>query len=175
MADPDSPGGLRGSTEVTVVASDEQDVLAVDAERWARLAADVLRSEGSQGELTLTFVDRAEITLLNREHMGEEGPTDVLSFPLDAFEVGSDPSVGPVLLGDVVICPEIAAEAAPDHAGSLDDELALLTVHGVLHVLGHDHVEDEETRRMRRRELELLTAHHWRGPPPARFVQEQGP
>ncbi len=125
--------------------------------------------------MTLTFVDRAEITLLNREHMGEQGPTDVLSFPLDASEGDAAYNVGPVLLGDVVICPAVAAASAPDHAGSVDDELALLTVHGVLHVLGHDHAEDEETRRMRRRELELLTEHHWRGPPPAGFVQEQGP
>jgi probable rRNA maturation factor len=175
MADPDSPGGSLPCAEVTVIVSDEQEELDVDTDRWARLAADVLCSEGRRGELTLTFVDRAEITLLNHEHMGEQGPTDVLSFPLDASEEGVGSDVGPVLLGDVVICPAVAAESAPDHAGSLDDELALLTVHGVLHVLGHDHAEDEETRRMRRRELELLTDHHWHGPPPVGFVQEQGP
>jgi len=176
MAEPDSPTGVDTPAEVTVVASDEQAEVDIGADRWAQLAIDTLRAEGCRGELTLTFVDRAEMALLNAEHMGKPGPTDVLSFPLDAFD--SDlpeavSAVGPVLLGDVVICPAIAAEAAPDHAGTLDDELALLTVHGVLHVLGHDHVEHEGTESMRRRELELLMAHHWHGPVPAGFVHEQ--
>ena len=79
----------------------------------------------------------------------------------------------PVLLGDVVVCPAVAAEAAPTHAGTLDDELALLVVHGCLHVLGYDHAEPDQTRVMRARELELLTAHHWGGPAPDGFRQEQ--
>jgi len=176
MADPGSPTGVTTPADVMVVASDEQSEVVVDAERWARLAGDALLAEQRGGELTLTFVDRTEMALLNSEHMGKSGPTDVLSFPLDAFETdqaGSAPQVGPVLLGDIVICPAVAAQAAPDHAGTLDDELALLTVHGVLHVLGHDHLEPEETETMRRRELELLVAHHWHGPPPAGFVHEQ--
>jgi len=176
MADPGSPTGVDTPLEATVVASDEQAEVDIDADRWANLAAAALRTERRHGELTLTFVDRAEMTLLNSEHMGKSGPTDVLSFPLDAIDPGPSeviPSVGPVLLGDVVICPAVAAEAAPDHAGTLDDELALLTVHGVLHVLGHDHVDPEETQSMRQRELELLMAHHWHGPAPATFGQEQ--
>ena len=59
------------------------------------------------------------------------------------------------------------------HAGTLDDELALLVVHGVLHVLGHDHAEPDEATAMRSRELELLERHHWDGPAPAGFRQEQ--
>lgn len=168
MADPSSPTGVTAAS-VDVVVSDEQSEVPVDAARWASLAAAVLQEEGCRGELTLTFVDRDEIAALNLEHMGKDGPTDVLSFPLDPW--GDD--VGPTLVGDVVICPAIAAEAAPDHAGTLDDELALLTVHGVLHVLGHDHAEPEETARMRARELEVLVAYHWGGPPPAGFTQEQ--
>jgi probable rRNA maturation factor len=66
----------------------------------------------------------------------------------------------------------VAAEQAAEHAGTLDDELALLVVHGVLHVLGHDHAEAVETKRMRDRELELLRQHHWRGPVPPGFHQE---
>jgi probable rRNA maturation factor len=142
----------------------------VDVDRWGALAAAVLRTEGCAGELTLTFVDRDEISALNHEHMGKAGPTDVLSFPLDPW--GDDP--GPTLIGDVVICPVVAAEAAPDHAGTVDDELALLTVHGVLHVLGHDHADPEQTRLMRAREIDLLCALHWRGPAPDGFNQEQG-
>ncbi len=107
------------------------------------------------------------------------GPTDVLSFPIDAeladvVLCAPSPSRGPdrappdlgdmpILLGDVVICPAVAARQAPEHAGTLDDELALLVVHGVLHVLGHDHAEDAERTAMRARELDVA-----RGPPLAR-------
>jgi probable rRNA maturation factor len=170
VADPSSPTGVEAPDPVHVVVDDEQTELAVDATRWAELAAAVLRSEGRVGELTLTFVDRDEIAALNEEHMGHVGPTDVLSFPLD-----DDPSVvaaGPVLLGDVVICPSVAAEAAADHAGSVDDELALLTVHGVLHVLGHDHADREDRAAMQAAELAHLRAHHWNGAEPAGFRQE---
>jgi probable rRNA maturation factor len=169
MSSSGSPTGVE-PPEVTIVVSDEQTEVAVDANRWADLAHAVLTCEGRTGELTLTFVDADEMTQLNLEHMGQSGPTDVLSFPLDALDVDQ---VGPVLLGDVVICPAIAAGAAPEHAGTLDDEIALLVVHGILHVLGHDHAEPTETQRMRSRELEHLTRLHWRGQPPASFVHEQ--
>lgn len=159
--------------QVTVVVSDEQSDVEIDLDRWAKLAADVLRSESRVGELTLTFIDADEIAALNEEHMSQHGPTDVLSFPLDADQPDIPPEWGPVLLGDVVICPAVAAENAATHAGTLDDELALLTVHGVLHVLGHDHAEPEETVLMRSRERELLVQHYWHGPPPTGFTQEQ--
>jgi probable rRNA maturation factor len=165
-----SPTGVE-SPEVTIVVSDEQTEVAVDVNRWEELAHAVLIAEQRRGELTLTFVDVGEMAELNMEHMGKSGPTDVLSFPLDGLE--DLDSVGPVLLGDVVICPAIAAAAAPDHAGTIDDEIALLVVHGILHILGHDHAEPEETQRMRSRELEHLTRLHWRGRTPAGFVHEQ--
>jgi probable rRNA maturation factor len=99
--------------------------------------------------------------------MGKAGPTDVLSFPMD-----DEPMTGvPTLLGDVVISPAVAAEQFADHAGTFDDELALLVVHGILHVLGHDHAEPEETAAMRSRELDLLERFHWHGPAPAAFRQ----
>jgi len=170
MADPSSPTGVAPDP-VHVVVSDEQDEVPVDADRWSALAAAALDAEGCVGELTLTFVDRDEIAALNAEHLGKQGPTDVLSFPLDPF---GDAGPGPSLVGDIVICPAVAAEAAPEHAGTLDDELALLTVHGVLHIVGHDHAEPEEAAAMRARELALLVEHHWRGPAPAGFRQEQG-
>ena len=107
----------------------------------------MLQAEGRTGELTLTFVDRDEIAALNAEHMGEHGPTDVLSFPLDSIDDSTAAMPGPVLLGDVVVCPAVASEAAPTHAGTLDDELALLVVHGILHVLGHDHAEPQRDAR----------------------------
>jgi probable rRNA maturation factor len=175
MGEPPSPTALPADAttpagvEAVVVGADEQSEVPVDVERWVALARAVLETEGRRGELTLTFVDREEIAELNAEHLGKEGPTDVLSFPLDEEE--HLPGV-PVLLGDVVVCPAVAVEQAPTHAGTVDDELALLVVHGVLHVLGHDHAEPEETAVMRAREVALLEAHHWRGPAPAGFRQE---
>lgn len=172
MADPVSPTGVEAPSEVEVVVDDMQTDVAIDVDRWERLATAVLRDEGARGELTLTFVDRDEMAALNLEHMGADYPTDVLSFPLDSLDADAHVG-GPVLLGDVVVCPSVAAEAAPTHAGSLEDELALLVVHGCLHVMGYDHAEPEETRVMRARELELLVGHHWRAEPPAGFRQEQ--
>lgn len=171
MGDSPSPTGVETPVAVSVIVADEQTDVPIDANRWAALAADALRAEGRSGELTLTFVDRGEIAALNHEHMGQSGTTDVLSFPLD-----DDPALvhaGPVLLGDVVICPGVAADAAPIHAGTLDDELALLTVHGVLHIVGHDHADDEERIEMQARERAILSEHHWRGPVPAGFQQGQ--
>ena len=75
------------------------------------------------------------------------------------------------LLGDVVLSPAVAAAQAAGHAGTVDDEIALLVVHGVLHVLGHDHADPDEAADMRARELALLEQHHWVGPPPQGFRQ----
>jgi probable rRNA maturation factor len=170
MGEPPSPTAAL----VTVVAADEQaatDGVTVDVERWATLARAALDASGAHGELTLTFVDRAEIAALNAEHLGKDGPTDVLSFPLDADDETPQPGV-PVLLGDVVVCPAVAADQASAHAGTVDDEVALLVVHGVLHVLGHDHADPAEGSRMRERELTLLQMHHWHGDVPTGFRQE---
>jgi probable rRNA maturation factor len=159
-----------GADDAVVVGADEQVEVEVDLDRWVALATAVLRAEEVTGELTLSFVDRTEIAALNTEHLGHDGDTDVLSFPLD-----DEPPVDgtPRLLGDVVVCPAVAAGQAAGHAGTVDDEIALLVVHGVLHVLGHDHAEADERALMRRREVELLEAHHWRGPAPSGFRQEQ--
>jgi probable rRNA maturation factor len=173
-----------------VFVADEQAVVTVDVARWAALAESVLTAEGVAGnaELSLLFVDEEEMSTLNEQFMGVEGPTDVLAFPIDAtdVEVLSVPALSrsgpdrapvdrgdlPLLLGDVVICPVVARRQYEEHAGSLDDEMALLVVHGLLHVLGHDHAEAADTARMRTRERELLEAHHWRGPAPSAFRQE---
>ena len=156
----------------TVVVADERSEQAetdvfVDVVRWERLALNALQSEGAVGELTLTFIDRTDIAELNVQYMGQPGPTDVLAFPLD-----DDPVAGvPTLLGDVVISPAVAWEQFADHAGTYDDEMALLIVHGILHIRGHDHGEPDETALMRNRELELLTEHHWASGPPEGFRQ----
>ena len=163
---------INVSGAAVVVASDERtagdsDDVIVDVDRWRQLALAALAAEGSVGELTLTFVDRADMAELNSQYMDKAGATDVLSFPM-----ADEPDEGvPVLLGDVVLSPSVAFEQYRDHAGTIDDEFALLVVHGVLHILGHDHHEADEATAMRKRELELLVAHHWNGPPPPAFRQ----
>lgn len=159
--------------DVTVVVADERSsddspAIVLDLDRWRRLAERALDTESADGELTLTFIDALEIAALNAEYMDSAGPTDVLSFPLDDERT---PGV-PTLLGDVVISPAVAAAQFAEHAGTFDDEIALLVVHGVLHVLGHDHADADEAAVMRRRELALLEAHHWDAPAPAGFRQE---
>lgn len=161
---------------LTVVCADERSDddspdVKIDVERWQRLALAALAEEGARGELTVSFVDRGDIAELNAEHMGVDAPTDVLSFPIDDVDEQRRAADVPVLLGDVVISPAVAAEQYADHAGTLDDELALLVVHGILHLLGHDHAEPDETAVMRAREVALLERHHWGGPAPAGFRQ----
>lgn len=168
-------GTPAASDTIAVVASDELDPNdaehGVDLPRWQALAHVALRDEGvTTGELNLVFIDDSAMADLNRDHMGGDGPTDVLAFPLDApvAESAGGPGAvatetsgpGPVLLGDVVICPGVARRYAAERSVDFDDELALLVVHGVLHVLGHDHMEPDEEHRMRQREQALLEAHH---------------
>jgi probable rRNA maturation factor len=165
--------------DVQVHGADEQDAAPVDVARWVALAREVLLFEGVRGdaELSLLFVDEAAIAELNRRFMNAEGPTDVLAFPIDdPVEAGRWPDAGtsgpdredpepgdlPLLLGDVVVCPAVAARQAPEHAGTYDDEIALLVVHGVLHVLGHDHADADETAAMQARERDLLDRFHQR-------------
>jgi probable rRNA maturation factor len=164
------PDGEVG--EVKVFGADEQQAAPVDVRRWADLARNVLVAEGVRGdaELSLLFVDEDTICGLNRRFMDADGPTDVLAFPIDpsagAAAIPADtglPGPAPLLLGDVVVCPAVAERQAPEHGASYDDELALLVVHGVLHVLGHDHAEVDEAALMQARERELLARfHQWR-------------
>lgn len=86
-----------------------------------------------RGEVSVTFLPADEIARVNREYLDRDGPTDVI-----AFELGDDE-----LLGDVYVCPEVAARAAREEGVELREELVRLVVHGVLHVLGHDHPEDD--------------------------------
>jgi probable rRNA maturation factor len=216
---------------IDVFVADEQSERPVDLHRWARLAEAVLADEGVTGdtELSVLFVDERSMSDLNRRFAGDDTPTDVLAFPIDDEPVESgrwpdaggsgpgwvapEPSELPRLLGDVVICPEVAwrnsvgedataarsagARGAPpespatsgqaevqsapipasggadedsvarpltDPDGAYQDELALLVVHGILHLQGMDHEDDEEAGAMRQREQELLERYH-RGRP----------
>jgi len=161
-----------------VFGADEQAAQSVDTLRWIRLAREVLAAEGVKGdaELSLLFVDEAAISELNRRFAGNDRPTDVLAFPIDEdpVEGGRYPDSGgsgpgwvpteedelPMLIGDVVICPAVAARNAVEHEATYDDEVALLVVHGILHLMGMDHVDDDEATAMERREQELLDRFH---------------
>ena len=178
---------VGGDGVVQVFCADEQSEVSIDVERWRRLAVSVLSAEDIRGaaELSVLFVDESTIAEMNRVHMGKEGPTDVLAFPIDAVVVDESPGPGrisrgpdrpdvdaddyPLLLGDVVVCPAVAARQAPTHAGNLDDELALLVTHGVLHVLGYDHADDDQRIAMQQRETVLLEEFHWGRPAPSGF------
>lgn len=149
---------------VVEVITDDM-VGGVDLERWSKLLEAVLLAEGAVApvEVNLSFVDEATIAELHLEHLQLEGPTDVLSFPLE-----DDPRAAirgaaegpPVLLGDAVVCVEVATRQASEHGVSLEDELALLVTHAGLHLLGYDHVVDTEAEAMEAREGELIRSLH---------------
>ena len=114
-------------------------------------------------ELSVLCVDPDYMASLHERWMGEKGPTDVLAFPMDELDTARGPDEhepGPTLLGDVVLCPEYARRGARAAGHSLAAELELLTVHGVLHLLGYDHAEPEEEQEMFGLQARLLES--WR-------------
>lgn len=128
------------------------DVLA----RQARFMLDRLLIH-RESELSLVFVDVPAMTELHVEWMDEPGPTDVLSFPMDELRPGvAGQDSEPGVLGDVVICPDVAAAQALTAGHSRDDEIALLLTHGILHLLGYDHGEPDEHEEMFGLQGELL-------------------
>lgn len=143
---------------MAVFLSDEQS-REVDAEDLVALARHVVDMQGvpAEMELSLLLVDRETMTALNRQHMGQDGPTDVLAFPID--EPGEAPPGPPAILGDVVLCPDVAAEQAPRFGRNEHDELRLLTVHGILHLLGMDHAEPAQEQEMFGLTDELLASY----------------
>jgi len=111
-------------------------------------------------ELSVLLVDQDYMAELNHRWMGSDGPTDVLAFPMDEGSVDHGPGESspdePGLLGDIVLCPEVAAKQAATAGHAAADELHLLTVHGVLHLLGYDHAEPDEEREMFELQARLL-------------------
>jgi probable rRNA maturation factor len=121
-------------SDIEVLVDNRQEE-PIDEEEIVALALRTLQGEGvKSGELSVSFVTPDEIAELHQRFMGEDGPTDVLSFPQE----------DDYLLGDVVICPEVAAENDPD----VESEVQLLLVHGILHLLGYDHEEEAERAQM---------------------------
>ena len=121
--------------------------IACDEDEIVDVAAFALDKMGihPDSDLSITLVDEDEITKLHIQWMNLPGPTDVLSFPMDELKPFSA-SDGPGIIGDIVICPQFAAKQAIKH--STEDEISLLTVHGVLHLLGFDHALEEEHKVM---------------------------
>lgn len=132
-----------------VFLTDEQEE-PVDLERLRRLATFVMRDRGvSEMELSVGCIDAAGMAALNNQYLEGDGPTDVLAFPLDPVDQpGKGPHGEPGLLGDVVLCPAVAHAQAAEHDRGPEEELDLLCVHGILHLLGHDHQEPDEQRVM---------------------------
>jgi probable rRNA maturation factor len=125
----------------------------IDESELAVLARHVLDELGVNplAELSVLLVDVTTMEQLHLRWMSEPGPTDVLAFPMDELHAGrndDDPGPQPALLGDVVLCPEVAASQAREAGHGVDDELHLLCAHGVLHLLGYDHGDADEERQM---------------------------
>lgn len=116
-------------------------------------------------ELSIAVVDEQEMARLHVRWMDLPGPTDVLSFPMDELEAGTPERPTEGVLGDIVLCPPVAARQAADAGHTTEDEFLLLTVHGILHLLGHDHAEEDERQRMFSLQRELLGSFLGREPP----------
>ena len=130
---------INNETEISV---DEARVL-----RLANFALNELHIH-PQADLAIVFVDEPAMEVLHIEWMDEPGPTDVLSFPMDELRPGTEGELTPAgLLGDIVVCPQVAAKQAEAAGHETINEILLLTTHGILHLLGFDHAEPEEEKK----------------------------
>lgn len=134
-----------------VFVANEQEV-PLDEPLLAALARHVLDSENvdPSAELSILFVGADHIRRLNARYAGDDYATDVLAFPMMEDDESS------LLLGDVVVCPEVAQSNAEKAGGSLDRELGTLVVHGTLHLLGYDHQNDKQRADMDKRLAEII-------------------
>lgn len=144
-----------------VLFSDEQgEPLDTELIRQTALATMAAEQLPERSEVSVNLVDEAVMASLNETHMGKTGPTDVLSFPLESLRPGElphvDPDGPPFLLGDIFICPAVVRGNAGREAVPFEDELALMVVHGLLHLLGYDHAVDAEAEHMESKERLVL-------------------
>ncbi|HEY0641412.1 MAG TPA: rRNA maturation RNase YbeY [Pseudonocardiaceae bacterium] len=138
------------------ISVDEASIVQVARFALAAMQVDPL------AELSVLVVDLESMTELHERWMDLPGPTDVMAFPMDEMDGARRPDAvdpGPTLLGDVVLCPAFARDQARKAGHSLMDELHLLTVHGVLHLLGYDHAEPDEEREMFALQRRILDDH----------------
>lgn len=143
---------------MTVEVINETD-LDIDPVEFTSLAEYVMHQMhvGAGAELCIMFIDPDPMARLHEQWLDLPGPTDVMSFPMDELKPGTpaDP-VGEGVLGDVCICPQVAAEQALVAGHSTDEEMLLLAIHGILHLLGYDHAEPDEKEVMFALQRKLL-------------------
>ena len=144
------------------IAVSDPDRGDVDPGAIAEFIEAVLRAEGvpDDASLAVTFTSVDDIADLNERFMGRTGPTDVLSFPIEDASPGHPPRAldggPPLVLGDIFICKDVVDTHATEYEVSFDEELYLMVVHGVLHILGWDHTDDHEAAAMESREATHL-------------------
>ena len=147
---------------MSVFLADEQGE-PVDLEQLRRLAELVLSEEGypAETELTVLLVSEDEMAAYNERFLERSGPTDVLAFPVEELMPGvvpdQDSNGPPLIIGDVIVAPGYVGRQAEKNDVAFEDEMALMVAHGILHLLGYDHIEDDDAELMERREAELLT------------------
>ena len=125
--------------------------VAIDASEFAALADHVLRvmHVNPRAELSILFIDPEPMAELHERWLDLPGPTDVMSFPMDELRPGTPDHETPAgTLGDIVVCPQVAAKQALQAGHSAVEEMLLLTTHGILHLLGYDHAEPQEKEEM---------------------------
>ena len=136
---------------MSIEINNESDA-AIDEAAITSVARYVLDALGVNplAELSILVVESEAMATLHKQWMDLDGPTDVMAFPMDTLDdkPGMESAPGPALLGDVILCPEVAAAQAETAGHSTDSELFLLTAHGVLHLLGYDHGDPESEREM---------------------------
>ena len=147
---------------MSVFLADEQNQ-PVDLLQLRHLAELVLTEEGfpDETEVTVLFVSDDEMASYNERFLERSGPTDVLAFPVEELAPGfvpdHDPAGPPLVIGDVIVAPAYVRRQAGETEVGFDDEMALMVAHGILHLLGYDHIEDGDAELMERREAELLS------------------
>ncbi|MDR2564767.1 MAG: rRNA maturation RNase YbeY [Bifidobacteriaceae bacterium] len=133
---------------VDVLNETETPVDELEFAQLGRFVLDALNVH-PQADLVISFVDQNTMAELHERFLDEPGPTDVMSFPMDELRPGDEDQPGePGILGDVVICPDVAARQARELGHSLEDEMLVLATHGILHLLGFDHAEPAEHKAM---------------------------
>jgi probable rRNA maturation factor len=148
---------------MSVFVADEQST-GIDLEAVKVLAEQVVSAEGfpPATEVSVLLVSETDIADWNQRFLGVDGPTDVLAFPIEDLSPGSptpvESSAPPIMLGDVIIAPTYVKRQAADLEVDFDDEIALMVVHGLLHLMGYDHESDEEAEVMESRERQHLTS-----------------
>ncbi|MER7795920.1 rRNA maturation RNase YbeY [Microbacterium sp. NPDC096154] len=144
-----------------VIDINNESAVDIDESVLLRLTQDNLAAlhVSPDADVAIVLVDEGAMEQLHLQWMDEPGPTDVLSFPMDELRPGTeDQPTPPGLLGDIVLCPQVAESQAETAGHSTMDELILLTTHGLLHLLGYDHAEPEEEREMFGLQRELISA-----------------